>query len=96
MSSNLTLTDEMLNDCKVQQIMTCRNDDVILHKPESASHYSILTFFLKNLISCKCHCIHTNIAENFERVTKIENIKTDSTKILRPTHFFLNMLLSLT
>jgi hypothetical protein len=22
-----------------------------------------------------------------ERVTKIENIKTDSTKILRPTHF---------
>jgi hypothetical protein len=23
-----------------------------------------------------------------ERVTKIENIKTDSTKILRPTHFF--------
>jgi hypothetical protein len=33
----------------------------------------------------------------FERVTKIENIKTDSTKILRPTHFlFLNMLLSLT
>jgi hypothetical protein len=32
-----------------------------------------------------------------KRVTKIENIKTDSTKILRPTHFlFLNMLLSLT
>ena len=23
-----------------------------------------------------------------ERVTKIENIKTDLTKILRPTHFF--------
>jgi hypothetical protein len=25
--------------------------------------------------------------EKVERVTKIENIKTDSTKILRPTHF---------
>ncbi len=39
-----------------------------------------------------------NVAQvHSERVTKIKNIKTDSTKILRPTHFlFLNMLLSLT
>lgn len=65
MSSNLILTVEMLNDCKVQQIMTCRNDDVILNKPESASHYSILTFFLKHLISCKCHCIHIHKAKNW-------------------------------
>jgi hypothetical protein len=32
--------------------------------------------------------VKTNIASIIvERVTKIENIKTDSTKILRPTHF---------
>ncbi len=41
--------------------------------------------------------IITNLIHEFERVTKIKNIKTDATKILRPTHFlFLNMLLSLT
>ncbi len=28
-----------------------------------------------------------NLTESSERVTKIENIKTDATKILRPTHF---------
>jgi hypothetical protein len=36
----------------------------------------------KNKLGFFMHTVQIN-----ERVTKIENIKTDSTKILRPTHF---------
>jgi hypothetical protein len=31
--------------------------------------------------------IATDLKQNLGPVTKIENIKTDATKILRPTHF---------
>ncbi len=34
------------------------------------------------------HCVFYQLIQDYKQVTKIENIKTDLTKILRPTHFY--------
>ena len=61
-------------------------------------HINLFTVLLTTIArKSKISLVLLLLSQWFERVTKIKNIKTNSTKILRPTNFlFLNMLLSLT
>ncbi len=74
------------NDTKCQKkTILVRHQNDKLHRKNASkmtkrkTYYCFIPF---------CLLSDENLKEETERVTKIENIKTDKTKILRPTHSF--------